>query len=628
MRAINDKDIDQDEYCLPLEQGGTGAMSLVEAASNLKLVTKDQIGKPGGPIALGPTGKIPGTSFPEIVGTNRVSLQGNFLVVTNETVEWTITDYDSFKDNKVSALLGTISLAGNKITYKAPANIGTEKVNVNGREISFAVLSSQPAKPSVTSPVVNAKNVSTSHQFTSSAFSYKGNADTHQASDWQIATDSSFANISKSVTGDTTNKTSWTPGGLTPYTLFYVRVRHRGASGNYGQWSDPSYFTTGAPDLSGVEDGILSSPIANATRFGARVGISDDGKRIVVGMTGSQSTAYVFLLTEQGWTIEGTLVSSPALSSTAQGIVAISGDGTRAAMGLYGYTNTNTADGKVTVFVRNGNTWTTESTIAPASSTQNNFGVSLSLNTDGTRMAVGASGGSTVPGRVYIFRRDNTTWTQEFLASPSGDARLGNSVAITGDGTRVVAGAPYFSNTYTNQGYAAIYVRNGTTWTLEVTLYEPVQNTEAAFGRCVSINFDGSMAVVGADYSGNGGGLRGRAHVYKRSGTTWALDGTIPDPSTDIGFATSVNMSSSGGKIIVGSPNARVGSDPSGKAHVYSRGATAWEKKSDLIPSTVVASALFGLDVAISADGTRAAVSSPLSTNGSTQKPGRVYTYR
>ncbi|NBU97445.1 MAG: hypothetical protein EBS19_04370 [Spirochaetia bacterium] len=68
-------------------------------------------------------------------------------------------------------------------------------------------------KPSITSPANNATNQSSSSlTFSSSAFQIVGKATPHTYSDWQIASDSGFSTIVKSLTNDTTNKTSWYGG--------------------------------------------------------------------------------------------------------------------------------------------------------------------------------------------------------------------------------------------------------------------------------------------------------------------------------------------------------------------------------------------------------------------------------
>lgn len=69
--------------------------------------------------------------------------------------------------------------------------------------------------------------------------------DTHQSTDWQIATDPGFTSLAAVSNGNTVNKTTWSPAtALTAKTTFYARARYNG-TGYTSEWSDPVSFTTG-----------------------------------------------------------------------------------------------------------------------------------------------------------------------------------------------------------------------------------------------------------------------------------------------------------------------------------------------------------------------------------------------
>lgn len=79
--------------------------------------------------------------------------------------------------------------------------------------------------------------------------------------------------------------------------------------------------------------------------------------------------------------------------------------------------------------------------------TNDNFGTSVSLNANGTILAIGASGNSTnsnKSGFVRIYKNSENTWTQigNTIYGIDETERLGYSVSLSHDGHLVAVGAP------------------------------------------------------------------------------------------------------------------------------------------------------------------------------------------
>jgi hypothetical protein len=139
------------------------------------------------------------------------------------------------------------------------------------------------------------------------------------------------------------------------------------------------------------------------------------------------------------------------------------------------------------------------------------------MNADGSRVVVGANqadpGGTTNAGAAYIFTRSvgSTTWTQEFKLIASDKVasdQFGSSVAMNADGSRVVVGARLSDpGGTTNAGAAYIFIRSGgsTTWTEESKLIASDKGASDVFGASVAMNADGSRVVVGASSADPGG---------------------------------------------------------------------------------------------------------------------------
>ena len=175
---------------------------------------------------------------------------------------------------------------------------------------------------------------------------------------------------------------------------------------------------------------------------------------------------FTYDTTATNWTQLGGDIDGEAISDYA-GHNVLSGDGTIVAIGApYNDGVNGTDSGHVRVYQRDSN-----KTIAVTDQTSASFGPvgwnrlgqdidgyaagdesgsSLSLSNDGFTVAIGApknDGTGTDSGhtRVYKYASATNVWTQiglDIVGNTSGD-QFGSSVALSGDGTIIVSGAPY-----------------------------------------------------------------------------------------------------------------------------------------------------------------------------------------
>lgn len=167
------------------------------------------------------------------------------------------------------------------------------------------------------------------------------------------------------------------------------------------------------------------------------------------------------------------------------------------------------------------------------------FGLSLSLSGDGTRLAVGApyedgaeSGleadasiiGEADSGAAYVFTYDGSWQQQQYLKAEENDEDnlFGWQVLLSGDGDILVAGTPrddsdaiaigddWDNNLAPSAGAAYVYQLNGDSWALGN--YLKASNTDAndTFGRTLALSRDGqTLAVTASGEDGNGTGVDG-----------------------------------------------------------------------------------------------------------------------
>ena len=93
------------------------------------------------------------------------------------------------------------------------------------------------------------------------------------------------------------------------------------------------------------------------------------------------------------------------------------------------------------------------------------------------RLAVGAGGDDTArgpsAGSVTIYAFDGTAWARETTleaADGAADDHFGQSLALSGDASRILVGAPADDAGEYDNGTARVFVRTGTTWSAEATL--------------------------------------------------------------------------------------------------------------------------------------------------------------
>ncbi len=374
---------------------------------------------------------------------------------------------------------------------------------------------------------------------------------------------------------------------------------------------------------------LRASDGAAGDELGFSVALSQDGTRALVGAPSAAiasgarpGSARVFLRTGTMWSEEATLIAADGAGDDSLGwSVALSADGSRALLGaVHDETTAGTNAGSAHVFVRTGATWTEEATLLPSDpAAGDSFGGSVALTADGTRALVGASRTDTGRGRdagsARVFLRTGTAWTEEatLIASDGAEGdRLGDSVALTSDGTRALVGAPDDDVAVSaNAGSARVFLRTGTTWTEEATLVASDGLADDELGGSVALTADGTRAISGAYLDDTSAGPEaGSARVFLRTGTTWTEEATLlaDDAAAYEGFAVSVALSSDGlhSRALVGMPFDDGTGE--GSVRVFSRTGASWTEEARLVAPDRATNDYFGYSVALSSDGSETLV--------------------
>ena len=399
------------------------------------------------------------------------------------------------------------------------------------------------------------------------------------------------------------------------------------------------------PDLESVipadaAGSVLAAHLANPApagddQFGYSVAISGDYAIVGAyfddpsGVTDAGS-AYIYFRNGTAWSLQATLPNpAPAQDDNFGNSVAISGD--YAIVGAFGDDPSGVTNaGSAYIYFRSGTTWSLQATLPNPEPAQNDrFGYSVAIS--GDYAIVGAfeddPSGVTNAGSAYIYFRSGTTWSLQATLpnpAPAADDRFGFSVAISGD-YAIVGAFEDDPSGVTNAGSAYIYFRSGTTWSLQATLPNPAPAQADRFGFSVAIS--GDYAIVGAYFDDPSGVTdAGSAYIYFRNGTNWSLQATLPNPapagSDQFGFSVAI----SGDFAIVGANL----DDPSGvgnagSAYIYFRSGTTWSLQATLPNPAPAADDRFGFSVAISGD--YAIVGANLDDPSGVTNAGSAYIY-
>lgn len=153
----------------------------------------------------------------------------------------------------------------------------------------------------------------------------------------------------------------------------------------------------------------------------------------------------------------------------------------------------NGGNGLVRVFNFNGGAWQKIGQDIVGSAGEG-LGKSISLNSDGTILAVGSSNFGTNAGQVKIYDLNLNSWVLRSSIAGNPSDHFGSSISLSSDGDYIVVGA---SEANSNAGLAKVYEWNSNSWT-EMSNGAQGSSPNDQFGFSVGIDDDGQDICVGA----------------------------------------------------------------------------------------------------------------------------------
>ena len=297
--------------------------------------------------------------------------------------------------------------------------------------------------------------------------------------------------------------------------------------------------------------------------FGWSVSLSDDGNRVAVGAPLNNNpngidggNVRVYDWDGSAWVKVGLDIDGEAGGKLGYS-VSISGDGTRIATSVPLAGNSNR--GIVSVLEWNGNAWAVMGTYISGEDQNDNFGTSVSLSQDGSRVAIGThlnDGGGTNAGHTQIYDWNGSAWVQVGLDIDGEAANdlSGFSVSLSADGSRIAIGAKNNDGSGSNAGHVRVYDWNGTAW-IQAGLDIDGEAAGDQSGYSVSLSDDGDRLAIGANTNDGNGSNSGSVRIYQWNGIAWIqsemdIDGAFSNDQS----GSSVSLSGLGNRLAIGAP--------------------------------------------------------------------------
>ena len=318
-----------------------------------------------------------------------------------------------------------------------------------------------------------------------------------------------------------------------------------------------------------------------------------------------------FMLQAQ-WTQMGLDIDGEAVSDTSGFETSLNSEGNIVAIGAYRNDGNGESAGHVRVYENISGTWTQLGSDIDGEAANDNAGVSVSLNAAGNILALGApghSGAIQYSGQVRMMQFDGTEWVQlgndiEGTASVNG---FGSSVSLSSDGTKVAIGE--FGNDFNgnNSGAAWIFTFDGTIWTqVGAPIYGDTNND--LFGTSVSLSSNGEIVAIAATENSGLISNGGQVKVYQDILGTWTQLGSDIYGNSNNGYAGySLDMSNDGQIVAIGAVNDSESASLSGSVTVYQYDGLNWNIKGAKI-SGDAASIQSGYSTSLNGDGSIVAI--------------------
>ena len=302
--------------------------------------------------------------------------------------------------------------------------------------------------------------------------------------------------------------------------------------------------------------GLDISGKANDDKSGWEVSLSADGSIVAIGAPGMDDSwsqrghVRIYKYLNNTWTQLGADIDGVNNDDYSGSSVSLSADGTIVAIGTMSSRERNSY---IKIYKYLNNAWSQLGTDIDGKA----FGVlssyKVALSSDGSTVAIGAPNNNNNKGITCVYKYLNNAWTQlgtNIDGEFDGDLS-GISVSLSSDGTIVAIGAPNH-----NTGTVSVYKYLNNVWSkLGGTINGKALNNK--FGAAVSLSANGSIVAIGASSNDlYNSGLPSYISIYEYLNNAWTKLGTDIDAKyfRNSVFNSFISLSADGKKVAIGDP--------------------------------------------------------------------------
>ena len=318
-------------------------------------------------------------------------------------------------------------------------------------------------------------------------------------------------------------------------------------------------------DISGVSQGDES---------GYSVSLSADGSIVAIGSIGNDNnTGHVRVYESSGnnWTQLGGDIDGGSQGDYSGFSVSLSSKDNIPRVAIGNGLGNGSDFNNVKLYEISDNNWVQLDADISGVTQSNNSGYSVSLNADGSRLAIGSVGNDDNSGSVRVYDISGNNWVQlgTDIDGETASDESGYSVSLSNDGSTVAIGAIYNNGTDISSGHVRVYQYNDVSW---VQLGGDIDGEAAGdeSGFSVSLSSDGSIVAIGAHQND---GNKGHVRVYQYNDPSWVQLGEDITGNTNDKSGYSVSLSADGSIVAVGSIQ---DDNNSGLVKLYGYSNSAW----------------------------------------------------
>ncbi|MEN3324063.1 T9SS type A sorting domain-containing protein [Mariniflexile soesokkakense] len=369
--------------------------------------------------------------------------------------------------------------------------------------------------------------------------------------------------------------------------------------------------------------------------------LSADGTILAIGASENEgvngiASGHVRVYENQSgtWVQIGSDIDGEAAGDNSGFSVSLSSDGSIVAIGAWdndGDSGTNS--GHVRVYENQFGNWIQVGADIDGEAVNDFSGVSVSLSSDGSIVAIGAESNDgangTDSGHVRVYENQSGNWVQigADIDGEAADDYFGTSVILSDDGSILAVGA--LGNDGANgidSGHVRVYKNQSGNW-IQIGSDIDGEAANDFSGSPISLSADGSIVAIGSNENDGANGTdSGHARVYENQSGNWVQIGSdIDGEAAGDGSGVSVSLSDDGSILAVGAFfNDGVNGIDSGHVRVYQNQAGNWTQIGVDIDGEAVDD-YSGFNVSLSSNGTVLAVSADSDTNGIDSGHVKVY---